>query len=156
MNKRTKRKIHNRIMKKILNGKPLSKFDKKYLSVLFKPEIEKMKRHVVEAFVSNKGKGKPVGLLNEIRKEETETMEVKKAADSMRRYDFIDEDYSWPQSAYEDLLEVGRGKSNYKHAQEDAFDSLRYAAEYKHESPAVEEPSKWQQIKGKAKGWFGK
>ena len=30
MKKRTKRKIHNRIMKNILNGKPLSKFDKKF------------------------------------------------------------------------------------------------------------------------------
>lgn len=96
MKKRTKRKIHNRIIKKLISGQTLSSFDKKY--------HESMVRKV---YIKNATK-------------------IKSAAD-----------FSYQRKLVDDIRELPN------------TESLVWI-------PKVQEPSKWERVKNKVKGWFGK
>lgn len=152
MKKRIKRKIGNRIMKNVMDGRPLSKFDKKYLYAMNKPIIEKLKLNVDKAFIKGEGKGEPVGLLSELKRElvETETVEVFAANQLFKAYK-IEPTFS--------ISEKGAIRSCEPEEHGHTYDSLRYVTEVTDKIPVVtrvEERSKWQKVKTKVRGWLGK
>ena len=96
MKKRTKKKIHNRIIKKLISGQTLSGFDKKY--------HESMVRKV---YIENATK-------------------IKSAAD-----------FSYQRKLVDDIRELP------------STEPLVWF-------PKFGNPSKWERVKSKVKGWFGK
>lgn len=184
MKKRIKRKIGNRIMKNIMDGRPLSKFDKKYLYAMNKPIIEKLKLNVDQAFIKGEGKSEPVGLLSSQNSNSVETERVEVRADNQlvkaykvaKHPDRVDviptfsitekgPIRSYKPEEYECIKPKNVLPSQLESEQrtnkdfEDAYDSLKYATELMNKVPAVtrvEEPSKWQKVKSKLKGWFAK
>jgi len=141
MKKRTKKKIHNRIIKKLISGQPLSGFDKKYHESM----VKKVYVDTAKSESCAESKKQYSGL--------------QKTSDAMRSFGVISEDYDFPIYPFPDLLSIAQGRTIPNKDHNDVFDSLRYATEVTHEIAviaAVEEPNKWQKVKSKLKGWFAK
>lgn len=152
MKKRIKKKVHKRILKKMASLQPLSDFDKKYLDALLRPEFKKVRQDVDEAFIKGEGNSEPAGLLSDLKRElvETETVEVFAANQLFKAYK-VEPTFS--------ISEKGPIRSYEPEEHRHTYDSLRYVTELTDKVPVVtslEEPSKWQKVKSKVKGWFAK
>lgn len=141
MNRRIKKKIHKRIIRKMISGQSLSGFDKKY--------HESMVRKVyVDTAKSGSG-----------AESKKQYSGLQKTSDAMRSFGVISEDCDFPIYPFPDLLSIAQGRTIPNKDHNDVFDSIRYATELTHEIAViapVEEPSKWQKVISKLKGWFAK
>lgn len=169
MKKRTKKKVHNRIINKLISGQPLSDFDRKYhedmkrkvyIDAVKASSINRVANHMTAA--TTLPVVKALAIAAKVKSDvefEKEYSDLREVSDTMRNFGFLVGNDSWPKSAYADLLSLGRRKATPTSARDDAFDSLRYAAEAMHKANVVAstgEPSKWDKVKSKVKGWFGK
>lgn len=114
MKKRTKKKIHKRIIRKLISGQPLSDFDKKY--------HESMVRKVYE--ISRKKEQKPVYKM-------TINEQTQSAADAINSFGKTAAIISPHSVNFERLSDYCSNQS-------------------------ITNPSKWERVKSKVKGWFGK
>lgn len=133
MKKRTKKKIHNRIIKKLINGQPLSGFDKKYHEEMVRKVYAKPKVHLY-------ADDKLVSTIDEV-------------PTTVRNYvgTTIDEWESERRHTIKYRSVDGR------HPMLTIFDEVH---QFPKQTSAVKdeevEPSRWQKITSKVKGWFGK
>lgn len=166
MNKRIKQKVAKRIINKIGTEQPLTKFERKSFIKFFWTPLRKEVANISESITKETNSYDKLISINTVGKSavkekintefEKEFSDLQEAANAMRGFGSLIEDDSWPKSAYEDLLSVGRGKDTFETVNEDSVDSLKYAVVEDVKPIIVRHPSKWNKLKGKMKGWFGK
>lgn len=151
MKKRTKKKIHNRIIKKLISGQTLSGFDKKYHEEMIRKVYVTKPKHRV--YAENK-------LIATIDEEPSPVgTKVRPSVDGHSpKAMIIDElaDFS-SQSDVTNLTWIAKDEHQKIHSLiSDSTISVQKASEIlKFDSDEIE-PSKWQKITSKVKGWFSK
>lgn len=139
MKKRTKRKIHNRIIKKLISGQPLSGFDKKYHEEMVR------KVYVTKPKVHLYADDKLVSTIDEVSHVSEEVITLDESTDfssqsSSSAFEWINR---------EEHLIIDLSADSTLTASEAMkllmFDNLE-----------TKPPTKWQKIISKVKGWFAK
>lgn len=139
MNRRIKKKITKRVLNNIKNDKPLTKFEYRVLMKYLYPTFKETYISVRNAFgiVTNK--------INKLNVEDAEEpLDISISLDI-------------------DAIDALRYSLELKPTDEERFQSAtdainNFGKQMNPEPPAapVEEPNKWNKLKGKVKGWFGK
>lgn len=148
MNKRIKKKIAKCIINKIGTEQPLTNFERKYLIKFFWQPLKKYVNKFVEElkaeveleiqFIKEK--------INELNDGEEAAVEQAEYIDAVNLAEGPDMDFHpVTESTTEEMLQ-------------NAIDAMNnFGKQMNPETSApVEEPNKWNKLKGKVKGWFGK
>lgn len=139
MKKRTKKKIHNRIIKKLISGQPLSGFDKKYHEEMVR------KVYVTKPKVHLYADDKLVSTIDEVSHVSEEVITLDESTDfssqsSSSAFEWINrEEHLIIDLSADSTLTISEAMKLLM------FDNLE-----------TKPPTKWQKIISKVKGWFAK